>query len=143
MKCARCNGAGEIEHPAYQELDRMWNAGWGWVMDEEFVADFWMGRGCNPDNPPPRYSVCPACDGTGGMLDVYENPALEARVLAAWREANPEGLIGRLIALHQRDRKLALVLARYAERYSNAAYGGLALDVAAWDRRNGDDTVGC
>jgi len=58
--------------------------------------------------------------------------ALEARALAAWREANPDGLISRLIALHQRDRNLALVLARYAERYSSAIYGGLEADVAAW-----------
>ena len=132
MKCARCNGTGEVEHPAYLELDRMWQAGWGWVMDEEFVADFWLNRGCNPDNPPPRYSACAACGGTGGILDVYKNLALEARALAAWREANPEGLIGRLIELHRRDRGLALTLARYAERYSSAIYGGLEADVAAW-----------
>ena len=132
MRCPRCNGAGEIEHPAYQELDRLWRAGWGWAMDEEFVADFWLNRGFDPDNPPPRYSLCAACGGTGGLLDVYENLALEARALAAWREANPDGLISRLIALHRRDRGLALVLARYAECYSSAIYEGLAEDVAAW-----------
>ena len=132
MKCTYCNGTGEVEHPAYLELDRMWRAGWGWVMDEEFVADFWLNRGYNPDNPPPRYSACAACGGTGGILDVYKNLALEARALAAWREANPEGLIGRLIELHRRDRGLALTLARYAERYSSAIYGGLEADVAAW-----------
>jgi len=132
MKCTHCNGTGEVEHPAYLELDRMWQAGWGWVMDEEFVADFWLNRGFDPDNPPPRYSLCAACGGTGGLLDVYENLALEARALAAWREANPGGLVGRLIELHRRDRKLALALARYAERYSSAIYGGLEADVAAW-----------
>ena len=132
MRCHQCNGAGEIEHPAYRDLDRLWRAGWGWAMDEEFIADFWLNRGFDPDNPPPRYSLCAACGGTGGLLDVYENLALEARALAAWREANPEGLIGRLIALHRRNRELALVLARYAERYSSATYEGLAEDVAAW-----------
>jgi len=130
-RCQQCNGAGEIEHPAYQELDRLWRAGWGWAMDEEFVADFWLNRGCNPDNPPPRYSLCAACGGTGGLLDVYENLALEARALAAWREANPDGLISRLIALHRRNRELALVLARYAGQYYGLD-GELAADIAAW-----------
>ena len=132
MKCAHCNGTGEVEHPAYLELDRMWRAGWGWVMDDSFIANFWAERGCNPDNLPPRYSLCAACGGTGGILDVYENLALEARALAAWREANPGGLVGRLIELYRHDRGLALVLARYAERYSSAIYGRLEADVAAW-----------
>lgn len=52
-----------------------------------------------------------------------------AQALAAWREANPEGLIGRLVALHRRDPQKALVLARYAEPHG---YEGLAGDVAAW-----------
>ena len=132
VRCPNCNGAGEIEHPAYHDLDRLWRAGWGWAMDEEFIADFWLNRGFDPDNPPPRFSLCAACGGTGSALDVYENLALEARALAAWREANPEGLIGRLIALHRRDRGLALALARYSECYSSAIYEGLAEDVAAW-----------
>ena len=96
------------------------------------MTTFWAERDCDPENPPPRYTLCAACATTGSALDVYENLALEARALAAWREANPDGLISRLIALHQRDRNLALVLARYAERYSSAIYGGLEADVAAW-----------
>lgn len=52
-----------------------------------------------------------------------------AEALAAWREANPEGLMGRLVALHQRDPRKAVALARYAERHG---YEGLADDVAAW-----------
>jgi hypothetical protein len=130
MRCHQCGGAGEIEHPAYQELDRLWRAGWGWVMDDQFMADFWAERGYNPDNPPARYSVCNACGGTGDM-DIYENLALEARALAAWRVANPEGLIGRLLALHQRNRELALVLARYAGQHYGLD-GELTADVAAW-----------
>lgn len=54
---------------------------------------------------------------------------LMARALAAWREAHPQGLIGRLIELHRRDPQKALVLARYAEPHG---YEGLAGDVAAW-----------
>lgn len=52
-----------------------------------------------------------------------------SRALAAWREANLLGLIGRLVELHRRDPQQALVLARYAERHG---YEGLAGDVAAW-----------
>ena len=132
MKCTHCNGTGEVEHPAYRELDRLWRAGWGWVMDDSFIANFWDERGYNPDNPPPRYSVCAACGGTGGILDVHENHNLEARALAAWRAANPNGLVGRLVELHRRDGGLALALARYAEGYSSAIYGGLEADVAVW-----------
>jgi len=130
VRCPNCNGAGEIEHPAYRELDRMWRAGWGWVMDDEFMTTFWAERDCDPENPPSRYSLCAACGGTGDM-DIYENPGLEARALAAWRAANPEGLIGRLLALHQRNRELALVLARYAGQYYGLD-GELTADVAAW-----------
>lgn len=130
-RCLHCSGAGEIEHPAWRELDQFWLK--GWLTDEEAITDFWLGRGCNPANPPQRYALCPACGGTGDM-DVSENLALEARALAAWREANPEGLMGRLIALHRRNRGLALVLAQYAQRYAPTAYEGLAGDVAAWPR---------
>lgn len=56
------------------------------------------------------------------------NPLLD-RAVAAWREANPEGLIGRLVSLHQRDPRKALTLAHYAEPHG---YEGLADDVAAW-----------
>jgi hypothetical protein len=131
MRCHQCGGTGEVELAVYRELDRMWNAGWGWVMDSSFLSDFWAERGYNPDNPPARYSVCNACGGTGGTPDVYENLALEARALAAWRAANPEGLIGRLLALHQRNRELAHTLARYAEQYYGLD-GELTADVAAW-----------
>ena len=132
-RCLHCNGAGEIEHPAYQELDRLWNK--GLVFDEEGITDFWLNRGCNPANPPLRYTACEDCGGTGDAPGTHENPALEARALAAWREANPEGLVGRLIALHRRNRGLALVLAQYAQRYAPTAYEGLVLDVAAWPMR--------
>jgi hypothetical protein len=62
------------------------------------------------------------------------------RALAAWREAHPEGLIGRLIELHQRDPKLARTLAYYIERYHAGRtppgqrwpYQWLMADVAAW-----------
>ena len=130
VRCQQCNGAGEIEHPAYQELDRLWRAGWGWVMDEEFMTTFWAERDCDPENPPSRYSLCAACGGTGDM-DIYENPGLEARALAAWRAANPEGLIGRLLALHQKNTELAHTLARYAGQYYGLD-GELTADVAAW-----------
>ena len=127
-RCPYCNGAGEFENTAHLELDRLWLR--GLIFDDEGIADFWLNRGYDPDNPPPRYSVCNACGGTGDM-SVYENPALEARVLAAWRAVNPEGLIGRLLALHQRNRELALVLARYAGQYYGLD-GELTADVAAW-----------
>ena len=130
MRCHQCGGTGEVELAAYRELDRMWRAGWSWVMDDQFMAVFWAERGYDPDRPPPRYSVCNACGGTGDM-DIYENLALEARALAAWRAANPEGLIGRWLALHQRTRELALVLARYAGQYYGLD-GELTADVAAW-----------
>jgi hypothetical protein len=137
MKCPRCNGLGEIEHPAYQELDRLWNK--GLVFDEEGITDFWLNRGYNPDNPPARYSVCNACGGTGDM-EIHENKALEARALAAWREANPQGLVGRLVELHRRAPRLALILARYIERYYARQtplgqpwpYQWLLADVASW-----------
>jgi hypothetical protein len=125
-RCLQCNGAGEIEHPAYRELDRLWLK--GFIFDEEGITDFWLNRGCNPANPPQRYSLCADCGGTGDMA-IHENPILEARALAAWREAHPQGLIGRLIDLHRRDPQKALVLARYAEPHG---YEGLAGDVAAW-----------
>lgn len=128
-RCHQCGGTGEVEHPAYQELDRLWLG--GWLTDEEAITDFWLNRGCDPANPPTRYALCPACGGTGDM-ETHENLALEARALAAWREANPEGLMGRLIELHQRNRGLALVLAQYAQRYAPTAYEGLVLDVASW-----------
>ena len=65
---------------------------------------------------------------------------LMARALAAWREAHPEGLIGRLIDLHQRDPQKALAAAYYVERYhSNRTPPGLSwpyqwlmADVASW-----------
>jgi hypothetical protein len=132
MRCLHCNGEGEYEHPAWRELDNLWLK--GLIFDEEAVTDFWLDRGYSPANPPQRYALCPACGGTGDM-DVSENPALEARALAAWRAANPEGLIGRLIALHRRNRALALVLAQYAQRYAPTAYQGLVLDVASWHVR--------
>jgi len=130
-RCPHCNGAGEIEHLAWRELDRLWDK--GWLTDEEAITDFWLNRGCNPAKPPQRYSLCSACGGTGDM-DIYENAALEARAVAAWREANPDGLMGRLVALHQRNRKLALMLTRYAERYAPMDYNGLELDVTAWGK---------
>jgi hypothetical protein len=62
------------------------------------------------------------------------------RALAAWRQANPEGLVGRLVALHQRDPKRALVLARHIEQYHADhtppgqpwPYQWLMADVAGW-----------
>lgn len=65
-RCLHCNGAGEIEHPAYRELDELWRK--GRLFDEEAVTDFWLGRGCNPANPPQRYALCPACGGTGDVV---------------------------------------------------------------------------
>lgn len=53
-----------------------------------------------------------------------------SRALAAWREANLLGLIGRLVELHRRDPQLALRLARHIERYYG--YQGVVDDVAAW-----------
>jgi hypothetical protein len=107
----------------------MWNAGWGWVMDSSFLSDFWAERGCDPANPPARYSVCNACGGTGDM-DIYENLALEARALAAWR-AEGHSLVDRLVALHQKNTELAHTLARYAGQYYGLD-GELTADVAAW-----------
>ncbi|MCX7782643.1 MAG: hypothetical protein N2318_03250 [Meiothermus sp.] len=49
------------------------------------------------------------------------------KALAAWRRANPDGLVGRLVALHRRDPKRAMVLACYAER----VHPGVSEDVAA------------
>lgn len=57
------------------------------------------------------------------------NPLLD-RAVAAWRGANPEGLIGRLVELHQRDPERARWLARHIERYYG--YQGVVDDVAAW-----------
>lgn len=64
---------------------------------------------------------------------------LLSRALAAWREANPEGLIGRLVALHRRDPQKARTLAFYIETYymrrtpsGRWPYQWLMADVAAW-----------
>jgi hypothetical protein len=62
------------------------------------------------------------------------------RALAAWREANPQGLIGRLVELHRRDPELAFTLAYYTERYYAQRtppgepwpYQWLMADVASW-----------
>ncbi|AZF88256.1 hypothetical protein [Meiothermus phage MMP7] len=145
-RCPRCNGEGEIEHPAYRELDKLWNK--GLVFDEEGITDFWLNRGCNPANPPLRYTACEDCGGTGDM-ETHENLALESRALAAWREANPQGLIGRLVELHQRDPELAFTLAYYTERYYGSRtppgecwpYQWLMADVAAWPVVRGPATV--
>lgn len=130
-RCPHCNGAGEVEHPAWRELDQLWNK--GLVFDEEGITDFWLNRGCNPANPPLRYTACEDCGGTGDM-ETHENLALESRALAAWR-AEGHSLVDRLVALHRRNRGLALVLAQYAQRYAPTAYEGLVLDVASWPMR--------
>lgn len=75
------------------------------------------------------------------MPERIPDPRMD-RALAAWREAHPEGLIGRLIELHRRDPKLARTLAYYIERYhaertpggQEWPYWGLANDVAHWPR---------
>jgi len=58
-------------------------------------------------------------------------PGPRGRALAAWRAANPDGLIGRLVALHQKNTQLAYTLARYAGQYYGLD-GELTADVAAW-----------
>lgn len=63
-----------------------------------------------------------------------------SRALAAWREANPQGLIGRLVELHQRDPERARWLAYYIEQYHADRtppgepwpYQWLMVDVAGW-----------
>lgn len=138
-RCLQCNGAGEIEHPAYRELERLWLK--GFIFDEEGITDFWLNRGCNPANPPLRYTACEDCGGTGDM-SIYENLALEARALAAWRAVNPEGLTGRLLALHQKNAELAHTLARYAGQYYGLD-GELTGDVAAWPVREPTPCPSC
>jgi hypothetical protein len=65
------------------------------------------------------------------------------KVLAAWHQANPGGLVGRIVALHAAGRHDdALNLALHTERYYAARtprgqewpYWGLANDVAQWPR---------
>ncbi|MCS6868608.1 hypothetical protein [Thermus sp.] len=48
--------------------------------------------------------------------------------MQAWREANPQGLMGRLVELHLRSREKALVLSRYLEPH----LPGLLEDVIHW-----------
>lgn len=74
-----------------------------------------------------------------------------SRALAAWREVNPQGLIGKLIKLHQRDPRLALRLAYYIERYHAGQttlgerwdYQWLVADVARWPRIEGSTCPVC
>lgn len=87
---------------------------------------------------------CPWCGGEGRIgaeeAGIECNYGLEALALREWREANPDGLVGRLVELYRRDPRRALLLARYIERYyANASepgepwpYQWLAADVASW-----------
>ncbi|WP_036200284.1 hypothetical protein [Meiothermus ruber] len=146
-KCPYCNGAGEYEHPAYRELDELWRK--GRLFDEEGITHFWADRGFNPANPPLRYNACRDCGGTGDM-DIRENLALEARALAAWRAAG-NSLVDRLVALHQKNRELALALAYYTERYYGDRtepgkpwpYQWLVPDVASWPKAVSEQCPSC
>lgn len=66
----------------------------------------------------------------------------EKRAVKAWRAANPDGLIGRLVDLQRRDPERARRLAYFIERYygdrSPAGepwpFQWLMADVASWPR---------
>lgn len=62
----------------------------------------------------------------------------QTRALAAWRQAHPEGLMGRLLDLHQRDPAKAATLAYYADKYAMRFGQPYTLldDVAAWPRQD-------
>jgi len=49
MKCLHCNGLGEIEHPAWRELERLWLK--GWLTDEEAITDFSKASRSEKKNP--------------------------------------------------------------------------------------------
>lgn len=77
------------------------------------------------------------CDGS---LTMVRQPSHLARALAAWREANPDGLTGRLVALHRRDPELGMTLAYYIEKYhhitNDERWPYLRADVASWPRHD-------
>lgn len=102
---------------------------------------FFVQAGCFPDARDVR---CPWCGGEGRIAaeeaGIECNYELEALAIREWREANPDGLVGRLVDLHQRDPQRANLLAIYIERYyANSSLPGqpwpyqwLAADVASW-----------
>jgi hypothetical protein len=74
------------------------------------------------------------------------------KVLAAWHERNPGGIVGRLVDMHAAGRHdHALTLALYTERYyanqtprgQEWPYWGLANDVAQWPRVEADVCLSC
>lgn len=100
--------------------------------DEQYAL--FLVNNLEADAEAPEYAPRPYQGWQDAKRIINQLEALEA----AWREANPEGLVGRLIRLHQRDPRKAVALARYAEPHG---YEGLAGDVAAWPVVHGPSTV--